>query len=192
MTKRDVAALGVKLIGVFLLASRIGSLHILIRNLSNAARSGVALAGAWATLIGSLTSFLLTVAAYVWMILRGDVLAAAMVDQDSEPELGNTISRRDLQIVAFSSIGLIVLLQTLPRCTELVLSYLAYVTPIPRPLRQPTPLPTQMLTVLAQLTAGLYTFLGAPGLVELVERYTPRSQQNATEQEDRRSLYGND
>ena len=171
MTKREIAALAVKLIAVFLLASRVGSLPLLIRGLTDIARIGDAARGVQLTVISSLVSFALTVGVYLWMILRGDAIAAVIVSSGGAIERIDAISKRDLQIVAFSSIGLVVVAEAVPRAAELALTYLALVTPIPRPLRSPTHLSTELLTTVVQLGFGLYLLVSAPGLVGLVNRF---------------------
>jgi len=146
-------------------------LSVVIGNVANITRVSDPAQGVQPALISSAVSFVVAIGAYLWMILGGEGIAAMIVSRDRKVASGGTVSKRDLHVIAFSAIGLTILGRTIPRLAELLLAYLAYVSPIPRPIRYPTHLPTQLLRTCIQLTLGLYVFLGAPGLVELVNRF---------------------
>ena len=173
MTKKDALAVALRVLGAYVLLEAVQSLQWLIMFLFQVARSARSTPSAAAALVGILVPVAALIAAGVLLLRRGDRVAAHLVTDEPAPaSTASGLNVRDLQVVAFSVVGLCVFLAALPKFCPMALSlFYAHTTALPfdrsRFLRQQA---GAFCAAMLQALLGVVVFLQARGLSNLWHR----------------------
>ncbi|MBL7215099.1 MAG: hypothetical protein ISS71_05425 [Phycisphaerae bacterium] len=175
MTKREIASLVIKLMGVFILIKSIAYVPMTFSGLFTIWRPGVENSGfGWAILLGVIV-LVLSVAAVVFslsIIIFSDKVAARLIKEDNDKfvEVGNLVNKEDVMLVVFSCIGLYLIVTAIPSLivyTHSILTF--YKSCAGRPVY-----PSggwyqfsRLIAPVVQIGLGVWLFAGSKGLVKL-------------------------
>ena len=167
MTKRSIASLAIKLMAVYVLilsAPSILSLGAVLGPLG-------ADSSLW-VLFSAIVSLIIFLGAFIWLIRRADWFAQKIVPDDESTEAIDKLTLSEVQAIAFSCIGLLVLSQTLPALGQQI----SYIGALKYAADPGVKVPifasslSKILSTVLQLAIGAYLFLSPRGLVELWSR----------------------
>jgi hypothetical protein len=119
MNSREVAALALKLLGVYAIIQALSLLQILgtFSIMPQMSRGGIALQ-AW-TYFAALVPFLLVAIVAVVLLTRSEALARLIMKEEQAFTLPGSLTSRDIQTIAFSVAGVFILLHALPGLLQL-------------------------------------------------------------------------
>ena len=175
MTKREIAALICKVLGIYVFIGALNSLPLLflpaLTSMANASSGATSIENTarWASVINALP-VILNILAGLFLWLGADNLARRMAkdtDTVAQPVIG-----QEAQIVAFSALGLFTLLQVIPRVGQIATNL--YILSqqdamIRREFKDLTA--PNIVGVVIQLSLGLWLLFGASGLVKLLQSF---------------------
>lgn len=175
MTKREIAVLICKVLGIYAFINAVNSLPLILMpfiiSVANGFEGTSRMEGVarWASVVNAVPLLLNVVAGVLlWSCANG--LARRMV-QDEKVETPIVIGS-EIQIVAFSILGLFTLLQALPRIGQLVINLynLSRQDALMRQNFQGTTA-SEVVTLVIQLALGSWLLLGSSGLVRLLQSF---------------------
>ena len=165
MTKREIASLVLKLIGVYMVVQFIGyfpamfgSFGMVILQTKEAASFQMAFSAGLLILSG-----LLYLAGCVSLIVYSDKIAVKMVSEDKTLESCAAISKSDVLSIAFCCIGLLVLTRCIPQVIHLIIRYMT-IKGINGGAQNYFNIGS-LVSVIVQFIIGLWLFLGSKGIV---------------------------
>jgi hypothetical protein len=179
MTKREIAALICKALGIYIFVNTLNLLPLLfipaINSMANAS-SGATSTENMARLASVISALpvVLNILASLFLWLGADNLAEHMVkDTGQETDtVAQPVIGQEAQIVAFSALGLFTLLQVIPRVGQIATNiYILWHqnAMFARGFNSLTA--PNIIGVLIQLVLGLWLLLGASGLVKLLQSF---------------------
>lgn len=170
MTKREIASLVIKLMGVFILLKTISYVPMVISMMFSGMRSeSLLIAGVMVIL--SIVMIAISLAWSLLIIFFSDKFAARIIKENATIEaLSTTINRDDVMMIAISCIGLYFITAAMP----VVIRGLLYNAAFMR-IRSGSPFvgPSGLLNLLrelivpaVQIAIGLWLFIGSKGIVK--------------------------
>jgi hypothetical protein len=172
MTKKEIVSLSLKLAGIYCLIMAITHLNFTIMSVVSSLREGF-----WSMLI-SITPFillLLSITPFVLLLLFGaylilsNKLPSKMVSSMIEEEKTTSFTFQDIQVLAFSIIGVWLISSAIPTFIQAIVritllysssqqSVSVYFIP-------------QILAAVLKLALGIYLFSGSRGLAKLWQKF---------------------
>jgi hypothetical protein len=175
MTKREIAALICKVLGIYAFIGALNSLPFVfmpaVTSMVNASSGATPTDSA--TRLGAIINALpvvLHILAGLFLWLGADNLARRMVkDADT---VAQSVIGQEVQIVAFSSLGLFTLLQAVPRVGQIVTNFyiLSQQDALMRREFKGLTAP-DIVGLLIQLALGLWLLFGTSGLVKMLQSF---------------------
>ena len=169
MTKREVASLALKLSGIYALIVSVSSFHTMMFMISSVGAQYADHPGQgpnFALLaIGSVIPLLLLLFLGFYLIAASERLSKRLFPQDVEKDEISALSSEDMQTIAFSVVGLLLLTRAFPGLCRVILqissalrfkNFSALITR--------TGILQNSVVAVVQLALGLYLFLGSKGL----------------------------
>jgi uncharacterized membrane protein len=177
MTRREIASLAIKLMGVFVLLKSIAFVPMVFSGMFYAVRSYDS-AGLLQTAFVLMTSILMTViplAFSVLVIVLSDKAAVWLIKEDNSIENTNTsISKEDVMVIAVSCIGLYFIVAAMPMLITAFLNNAVYMR---RQMGSPFIGPSGLMNIFRNLIApavqialGVWLFAGSKGIVKFWKR----------------------
>ena len=167
MTKREVASLALKLSGIYAFIVSVSSLHTMMYMIAMHTNHAnrVTISPFWAA--GSAISFLFLVFLGWYLISASERLSRRLFPQDVEGDKISAFSSENMQTIAFSIAGLLLLTKAVPGLFQVILRISdIYSRNLPLAFSKGR-LVQEAVVVVVQLALGLYLFLGSKGLSEL-------------------------
>jgi hypothetical protein len=170
MTKREVAALACRLLGIYAFLNSLNALPVVflpfITEYSDATAAGGlgSMARFWLFILNALPAALHIIAGlYLW--LNADSLAGYLVSGDTDEQ--QMAIGQEAQVIAFSVLGLFTLLQVIPRIGQIItnLVVIGQQDPLMQRDFRGTTAP-DIVSIIIQLALGLWLLFGSPGLVQ--------------------------
>lgn len=168
MSKREITSLGIRLIGIYSLMQHLpGILHLFAMTslwTSNETYSWVSAMEP----IGSVAIYILFFGLCFLMILKPGALAGLLCHDDVTIVSTESFSLYDIQRLAFSIIGLLLIVKALPQAASLLVHYQFMKTQF-QDMSNPSIMPN-LASWAAQLMIGLFLFFRPQSLVNLWTR----------------------
>ena len=165
MSRREVTSLGIRLIGLYSLMQYLpGILHLFAMSslwTSNETYSWVSVIEP----IGSVVVYVLFFGLCFVMIFKPGVLAALLCRDDVTIVSGETYSLYDIQRLAFSIIGLLLIVKALPQAASLLVQY-QFLKAQFQDMTNPSII-LNLVSWVTQLLIGLFLFFRPQSLVNL-------------------------
>jgi hypothetical protein len=122
MTKRETTIIVLKLLGVYAIIEAIPLLQYFwgFIGLIGRTRTGIP-QQAWLYLGTGMPFLLMAVAAFL-LLTRSERIAALLIKEDGPVSPTTSLSGRDVQAIAFSAVGVLVFLQSMPKLCQLVMN----------------------------------------------------------------------
>jgi len=180
MSKKSIASLFVKLIGVFLLLQSVPALPYVLFYMRNQSFNNAAFSGPL-LYVAMLSLPTLWVAICILVIRFSDMVAGLIVGNDEECAQLFGLSMLEAQTLAFCCIGLAVTVRALPEIPRLLLQVAAYrrAAAAGHNVAQIISLSVpRLVCFLLQLILGIGLFFGAPGVAGLWARLRRHSPTN--------------
>lgn len=173
MNSREVAALALKLLGVYAIIQALSLLQYFgaLAFVPQAVRGGIAIY-AWAY-FAALVPFLLVAIVAVVLLTQSETLAARIMKEEQAFVLPGSLTSRDIQAIAFSVTGVLVLLRGLPAICQLLVSLWYYSFPGAQAMDSRyiwRMLGTSGLSAIAECVLGGVLFFRSRGLANLWHR----------------------
>ncbi len=173
MTKKEIVSLSLKLAGIYYLIMAIAYLNFTIMAVVSSLRGQ----GFWDMLI-SITPFvllLLSITPFVLLILFGaylifsNKLPSKMASSMIEEEKTTCFTFQDIQVLAFSIIGVWLLSSAIPSFIQAIFR----ITVLYPSSQQSVPVYTisQIVAAVLKLALGIYLFSGSRGLAKLWQKF---------------------
>jgi hypothetical protein len=168
MTKREVASLALKLLGIYAFILAISSFHSMMISLAIGAQyTGTTSHDSTFFLLaaGSGIPLLLLIFLGWYLIAASERLSKGLFPQEVGEDKISALSSEDAQTIAFSVVGLLLLTKAVPNLFRVMLrisSALQYKTLSATVIK--TGIIQSSVVVVVQLALGLYLFLGSKGL----------------------------
>ena len=175
MTKREIASLACKILAVYALLQLpqyVQGIYFLLSGIFTGELWGEDIHRTQSLFWNLSTVFVPTVLYLVAGILlwrSSDALAGRMVSDDQPPEGQSTISGQAVSVIAFSIVGLVVLVHAIPRITS-VLSYLAFQPTMEFESRWTANVISELIALGVQVILGAVLLVGGRALSQLVMR----------------------
>jgi hypothetical protein len=172
MTKREIASLVIKLMGVFILLKTIGYAPMAFSVLFTVGRAGwnTGFATAALQVVGGLFLMGLALGWAVLIIVLSDKFARWLIKEDKPLEMTNSMNKEEVMVIAISCIGLYFTVAAIPSIIFQLSNFLSL-------RRAGTDYSAywsggfhRMLTLIApvvQIALGLWLFAGSKGIVKL-------------------------
>jgi hypothetical protein len=172
MTKKEIVSLSLKLAGIYCLIMAITRLNFAIMSAVSSLRQGF-----WDMLI-SITPFVLLLLSFtpvVLLLLFGaylifsSKLPSKMVSSMIEEEKTTSFTFQDIQVLAFSIIGVWLLSSAIPSFIQVIVR----ITVLHSSSQQSVPVYyiSQIVAVVLKLALGIYLFSGSKGLAKLWQKF---------------------
>ncbi len=167
MTKREIASLVVKLMGMFILLKSIAFVPMVYGGMFSAV-GGVRDAGILQTVFIMFMATILAVIPLAWaslVIIFSDKAAAWLIKEDNSIKSTSTsISKTDVMAIVISCIGLYFIVNTTPRFIHALITIRTYHhTPFPNLLN----VGRELIAPAVQIAIGAWLFAGSKGIVKL-------------------------
>ncbi len=169
MTKKEIVSLSLKLAGIYCLIMAISHLNFTIWSVVSSLRRQ----GFWSMLI-SITPFvllLLSITPFILLLLFGvylifsNKLPSKMASSIIEEEKTTSFTFQDIQVLAFSIIGVWLLATTIPNFIQAIVRMTALYSSSQQSVSGY--FISQIVTAVLKLALGIYLFLGGKGLAKL-------------------------
>ena len=169
MRNHEIASLASKLLGLYFAVHSVGYLSALGSQLSLTSAARVSANQLFLYTV-SLSCFAFTLCAGLFLIFRASRVSTLLVGTKESDERSSAVRSRNIQVIAFSTVGLIMCLQSFPHLINLTVNYWfsregwlyrsgpganAYI---------------DFITSLIQLGLGIWLLLGATAVAGLVNR----------------------
>ncbi len=166
MTKHEVAVLACKILGIYFVVGGLSGLGYAVTELVRHFSRGTegSMSNLWlATLVGS--TLMVVFGILLWVLV--DRIAARVVSGAEAPTEVSKISGADIQAIAFSVVGMLVLARFFPQLAQLIV----YLSILDRYDHTPVDAMTKgrIGGLIVQLAIGLWLLLGSRGLVGLLK-----------------------
>ena len=166
MTKREIASLAIKLMGVFILLKSISYVPMAYSGMFYAVREGNN-AGILQTVLILMMSTAMAVvplAFSILVIVLSDKAAAWLIKEDNSIENASTsISKTDVMAIVISCIGLYFIVNTTPRFIHALITIRRYPhTPFPNLLN----VGRELIAPAVQIALGVWLFVGSKGIAK--------------------------
>ena len=168
MTSRDVGVLSCKILSIYVIVIVLSQLNGLLMHYSSllavirsSSDSPTEMNIAW--FLGSAAGMLILSGFCAFLWLGAGYLARRMVPDSEEKALGTALSARDFQVIAFSVVGLLLVVKALPDAASTAWRYAQLPDSPGGWLR--AELPMHLIRLGLQFVIGLGLFFGARGLV---------------------------
>ena len=179
MTKHEIAALACKILAIYAVIIALGSLPVSLQFAtsgfsSNVSRFSQLLQKPW-TLVVALAPFILQTSSGVFLWMFADSIALAMVGETRiPPQISpqqTKLRSSDLQIVAFSVVGLLTLVEGISRISHIATNYLFVTTTGAASTRVyfRESMMATAATAVIQMIIGLWLLFGSRGLVRVLK-----------------------
>jgi len=170
MTKREFASLVLKLLGVYAIIEALPLIQYVSMFLGMLGRpNGEWPVGAWPWM-ATTTPFLLVGGVGVILIARSDSLAGWLVTDDSKMDMRSGLSAQDVQAIAFSVVGVLVLLQAVPRLIHVIAAFSQIASDEKMKSSLLRSACVSLATLLIQVGLGVALFFGSRGLANIWTR----------------------
>lgn len=175
MTKKEIVSLSVKLAGIYCLITALTHLSYAVPSVIYSSKKE----GFW-TIFTSITtclSILLYFIPFVLLLLFGfylifsDKLPSKMASLIIQEEKANSFSFHDIQVLAFSIIGVWLLVNTIPSFFRIIVQIIVQRSDSQRSMN--AFLIFQLVSLVLKLALGIYLFLGGKGLADLWQKIHP-------------------
>ncbi len=179
MTKREIASLACKILAVYALLQipqYLQSVYFFVVSLFTEVLSFGDAHFQW-TLSATFIPTLLYLVVGILLWRRSDALASRMVSDDRPPEGQSTISGRAVSAIAFSIVGLVVIVHAIPRIAR-ILSYLAFRPTMEFESRWTANVIAELTALGVQVILGAVLFMSSRGLSRLVMKIRTAGQNN--------------
>ena len=171
MTKREIASLAIKLMGVFILLKGIAYVPSVFSVMFSVTRSEGLLFAISIVLI----SIFMAGIPLVWSLLiifLSDKVAAWLIKEDNSIEnTSSSISKGDVMVIAVSCIGLYFIVASVPQLIHALMNNAAYMSRhIGRSFVDPAGLTSffrNLIAPVVQIAIGVWLFAGSKGIVKL-------------------------
>lgn len=168
MRKRDILIIANKILGIYLLVRALEMLQTIGMAVSTLPQlsSDEGMQGIW-FLIGSIVPFLLLIAAGLCLIKCADSFATKLCVGEKINDMEGNIERDVLQEIAFSTLGVFVIVNAIPRITQIIVNL-----SIQGQWRERVLLGTwgAIIGFVIQLAIGIFLIFGSKGLVGLLKK----------------------
>lgn len=165
MSRRAITSLGIQLIGIYTLLQYLPALSQLFTMVSISLPNGTVPLSSALLPVGSGVIHLLWMGMCLLMIFKPGLLAALLCREDVTIVSGETFTLYDFQRLAFSIIGLLLIVKALPHAAGLVFQYQLMQTQY-KDLPYPSMMPN-LLSWIAQILVGLFLFFRPQSLAQL-------------------------
>jgi len=175
MTKREIASLVLKLMGVFILLKTIGYVPTVFGVLFTTGRynSNAGFASLALQVMGMLLLLAFALGWAVLIIVLSDKFAKWLIKEDKSLEIAHPISKEDVMVVAVSCIGLYLIVAAIPSIMHHLYNFLL----LHRPDGNYPPYWSggfsrilTLISPLVQIALGVWLFSGSRGIVKLWKR----------------------
>ena len=168
MTKRDILAVANKILGIYLLVRALESLQTMGMAVSTLKQLSPTegIQGSW-FLIGSIVPFLLFIGASFCLIRWSNPIAAKLCVRDKTNNVKGGIEKDLLQEIAFSTVGVFVIANALPRITRIIV-HLSYQGQWKERIVSSTW--GSIVGIVVELAIGIYLIFGSKGFVGLLKK----------------------
>ena len=169
MTKHQIAALASKLLGLYFAVHSIVYLSALGSQLSLTSAAGANFNRLFFYCV-TIASFALTLGAGLFLFFRAETMAAVLVGPETESEEKPAVRSQNIQVIAFSTVGLVLSLQSVPHLINLILTYwFAREGWLYRSGTSPYTY-IDFLSSLLQFALGIWLLFGARGIAIVINR----------------------
>lgn len=166
MTKRELAALACKVLGLYAFISALNWLPVALMPILTGGAMGAQAARHWMLIVNALPGVLLINAALI-LWFGADALACWMVKEPDAPLPLVTVGT-EAQVIAFSCLGLGSLLQAVPHIGQIITKlYISQQDALIQPDFKGMAAP-DIIALLLQTLIGLWLLFGAAGLARLI------------------------
>ena len=172
MTKSDIFSLALKILGIYTLIIAISSLRMtfyMIFAYFNNHQSAPSMAS---IIVGSLLPLLLLLLLSYYLIDRSDKLGKLVFPNSQSEKVVVSISTAEVQAIAFSIIGVLVIVWAIPKLFQVVIQ-ISFLKLHLKDVFSPgmsQKLIEYSIDVLSRLALGIYLFFGSKGLVKIWHR----------------------
>lgn len=172
MTKKEIVSLSIKLVGICCLIMAITHLSYAIHSIVSLIRQQGF--WSWLTSITSLISLLLHLIPFVLLMLFGfylifsDKLPSKMASSMIQQEKTTSFTFQDIQVLAFSIIGVWLLASTIPNFIQAIVRITALYSSSQQSVSGY--FISQIVTAVLKLALGIYLFSGSKGLAKLWQK----------------------
>jgi len=163
MTKREIASLAIKLMGVFILLKSIAYMPSVFSVMFSVMRTEGVLFAISIVLI-SIFMAVIPLAWSILVIVFSDKAAAWLIKEDNAiANSGTLISKDDVMVIAISCIGLYFIVNTTPRFIHALIAIRTYPhTPFPNILN----VGRELIAPAVQIALGVWLFVGSKGIAK--------------------------
>jgi len=175
MTKSDIFSLALKILGVYTIIIAISTLRSsfsMIFAYFNNPQYAPSMAS---IIVGSLLPLLILLIVSYYLIKRSDKLSKTIFPNNQSEKVILTLSSVEIQSIAFSIIGVLVIVWALPKLFEIVtqLSYSKIHQGDVFSVRTGQKLIEYSVDVVIRLALGIYLFIGSKGLSTIWHKIHP-------------------
>ena len=169
MTKHQIGALASRLLGLYFIIHSAGYLSAMGTQLSLRSAANVVHDELLFITI-TLACFAFTLGAGIYLFLRAERITDVIVKSDEPDEHVASVRSRNIGIIAFSTVGILVTVQTVPHVLGLILNY--WFSREGWSYRNTTSAVTYIdfVTSLLQLGIGLWLLFGSSAIARFVNR----------------------
>jgi len=169
MTKREFAAIVLKLMGIYILVRYLGFLPMILSPLAIIRVGEPNAVNTWFWALASIVPSILYLAVCLAIVAKGEVIATKLIQNDGEFTVGFSLSKGDVLTVSFCCIGLTILVGSIPNLVQTA-SSMALAKKAPELFPQSRywiGSCTRLAANIVQVLIGLTLFLQARGLAGL-------------------------
>jgi len=173
MTKREVASLALKLLGIYAFIISVSLLHSMMLMIATYSAQYADHLGQVPSLTllaaGSMISLLLLIFLGCYLIMASERLSRLIFPQEGTEDKISSLSSRDVQTIAFSIVGVLLLTSAVPGLFRVMLriSQVLYHQKNLFSTVVKGRIIEDSVVLVVRLTLGLYLFLGSKGLSRL-------------------------
>jgi hypothetical protein len=173
MTKRDILALACKIFGVYFFMVALETLQTIGVTISSLSQMPELQRNGY--LVGSIIPFLVLILGSLSLIKWSTQISKWLDGNDKEVEgdkKHENVSEDILQKIIFSGIGTLIIANSLPRITQIIISIIVQVQE-QSSLNRGIGLNTwiTIFIFIVQLSIGVYLFVGSKALIQLVKKF---------------------
>ena len=169
MTKREIASLSIKLMGVYFLVELIGWSQLYLCSLTSMRSYNLD------TLIISLCGMipmLIYLAILFLLIVKSEFLASKLIKEDKNFEISLSINKDEIMMIAFCCIGLSLLIGVLPSIAYLCIQYINHIrmanmSPNVQDSYLLRIVTQEIIKIIVKSLIGIYLFIQPKGILNL-------------------------
>ena len=175
MTKQDVFSLALKILGIYTIIVAISALRFSLSMIFSYITNPQYFPSLVSIVVGSLLPLLLLLILSYYLIKRSDKLSKTIFPNSQSEKVILTLSSVEIQSIAFSIIGVLVIVWALPKLFEIVtqLSYSKIHRGDVFSVRMGQKLIEYSVDVVIRLALGIYLFIGSKGLSTIWHKIHP-------------------